>query len=196
MRGGDQSPSFPGQPPLASGRHQWLLRSSALALGTSSPPCCWARLSKPQLDMVFVSLPPFIVSTHLNSKQGSSWGPRTLHHSLLQTPHPQPAQSCASLTSGPRTLCPPCKECAALIPHLAKSYSSRGFHLSLAIPSSRKPSFTPKVSLKCPLCAPNIPVSLKQHSAHGMWITFLPFRPSIPRAQTVLLSAVCSVPGT
>ena len=89
--------------------------------------------------------------------------------SLLLTPYLHSAQSCASLSPlDPRTHCLPCKKCASLPPHLATSYSSCGFHLSLGVPSSRKPSFTPKASAQLPfLCSPNMP-TFPYNSMHHM----------------------------
>lgn len=162
LRGGDlRGPACLGQPPSLA----WVAPGSPNQSAPPRPrgplPHRVAGVSSPDLSLTVASLQRFSaalrVSTHLNTASKASPGDPG-HLTSISPANPLPPLCLVVLLSllwTPPTHCLPCKKCASLPPHLATSYSSCGFHLSLGVPSSRKPSLTPKASaqgvlLTCP----------------------------------------------
>lgn len=107
-------------------------------------------------------------------------------HHTLSPAHPSSPPCPVLLPSRRCTRYPSRKECASPPPPLAGSCSSCGFRLSLDVPSARRPSLTPKVSVPVPfLCAPtNVPVfpsntmwSIIARYLHRLSGCLFPFRP-------------------
>lgn len=166
MRGGDQKVSAClGQPPSLV--RMALVSANELCAGPVDffPALLPGWMRSPNLNLTMASkllFHPWEYLYILTQQMRLFPGMATSATSLLLTPHLHPANPAPLTPLGPCTLSPLWREYASPPSLLAKSYSWHGFHLNLGVPSSRKPSLTPKVSAQMPsLCSPNIPVSLK-----------------------------------